>query len=78
MDNVHSDCYCGGMSVNYTYIEELRMKAGMTQEEAARKCGVGGGRQGWANVVAGRRDIPVSLLETIAKAFKVRAADLLK
>jgi len=66
------------MPVNFHLIEELRKRANLTQEEAAKKCGVGGGRQGWSNVIAGRRDITVGLLERIAKALGVKASELLK
>jgi transcriptional regulator with XRE-family HTH domain len=64
--------------LNCDKIRELREKAGLTQEEAARRAGLHT-RQNWNNIESGRRtNVTLSTLEAIAQALGVRAADLLK
>ncbi len=59
-------------------IKELRMKKGMTQEEAAKAAGLSS-RQAWHNIEAGRQPkIQLDILENVAKALGVKAKDLLK
>jgi DNA-binding XRE family transcriptional regulator len=66
-----------GMPVDFAKIEKLRIRAAMTQSEAAAKVGMS--RQEWCNLVKGRYPrMAVVTLERIAKALGVRAAELLK
>ena len=65
------------MPVDTDKIRSLREKLGLTQEEAARAAKMKS-RQAWNNVESGRKSPRLDTLEKMARALKVRAADLLK
>jgi transcriptional regulator with XRE-family HTH domain len=59
-------------------VRRLREKLKLTQAQAAEAAGLGG-RQGWCDLEAGRRDnIELDTLRRIAETLGVRAKDLLK
>ena len=63
--------------VDFQKIEKLRIRAALTQAEAAAKVGMT--RQGWCNLVKGRHPrMSVMMLERISAALGVKAAELLK
>lgn len=70
------------MDIDTKKIEKLRLAAGLSQAVAAKKGGLGGGRQQWSDVVnrrAGKaRGVSMPTIEKIAKALGVKAKDLLK
>lgn len=58
-------------------LREARLKAGLTQKEAAARVGLSS-RQAWNNIERGRADVTLRTLDKIAAALGVKARDLLK
>jgi len=59
-------------------IRRLRVAAKLTQAEAAERAELTG-KQTWSDIENGRRsNVTIEVLDRIAKALGVRAADLLK
>lgn len=59
-------------------IKDLRGKAELTQDEAAKAAGFKS-RQGWNNIESGKRtNIGLATLNRVAKVLKTTAKDLLK
>lgn len=66
------------MPADFEKIEQLRKRAGLTKEEAAKKAGFKE-PQRWHDLEVGRfPDLRLSTLEKIAKALGVKAKELLK
>jgi len=66
------------MPLDTDKIRALREKLGITQDEAARRAGLGT-RQAWNNIEAGRKtNVTLDTLERIAAALGVKSKDLLK
>jgi len=64
--------------VDVAKIKRLRERRGLTQEQAAKKAGLGS-RQRWDDIESGRkRSITVRTLEQMAGALGVSARQLLK
>lgn len=66
--------------MNHQKIKTLRESRGLTQKQAADAAGMSDGRH-WSNIERGSqksKSISVDLLERIAKALGVKAAELLK
>lgn len=60
-------------------MKTLREGLGLSQADAAKKAGMGGGRQQWGNIETGAKvDIALSTLDKIAKALGVKSSQLLK
>jgi transcriptional regulator with XRE-family HTH domain len=60
-------------------VKRLRIKRGLTQQQAADLASLPGGRDSWADVETGRRDnVTLATLERIASALGVDARELLK
>jgi DNA-binding XRE family transcriptional regulator len=60
-------------------LRSAREKAGLTQEQAAQKSGIGRTRQKWSDLENGERtNITLNTLDRIAAALGVKAKDLLK
>jgi transcriptional regulator with XRE-family HTH domain len=59
-------------------LKALRAKAGLTQEQAAKKAGIGG-RQSWSNIESGyKANVTLEVLGKLAQALGVNAWELLK
>jgi transcriptional regulator with XRE-family HTH domain len=59
-------------------VKTLREKAGLTQEKAAAKAGIGT-KQSWNAIESGRKaNVTLEILDRIAKALGVKARDLLR
>lgn len=72
--------YSLGVPVDRKKIKQIRLKRGLTQEQAAERAKMAG-RQHWNNIESGRQDstaISVDLLERIASALEVKPIELLK
>ena len=68
-----------GMSLDVQKIKQLRLKAGLSQADAANRAGIKGGRQGWYNIESGRQSNPtLQTLERIARVLGVTVPALLK
>jgi transcriptional regulator with XRE-family HTH domain len=66
------------LPVDTVKIRILRESAGLTQDQAARLAGIGD-RTRWNAIESGRKkSITVATLERIARALKVKPAELLK
>jgi transcriptional regulator with XRE-family HTH domain len=79
LPDVHWVVYNIQMPIDLNQLEELRKEKGLSQEKAAELCLIGGGRQGWSNLIHGRvKDLKVSQLEKIAKVFGVPINKLLR
>jgi transcriptional regulator with XRE-family HTH domain len=59
-------------------LKERREALGYSQEEAAERAGIGGGRQGWSNIESGKKDVVTATLDKLAKALRCKPADLLR
>jgi transcriptional regulator with XRE-family HTH domain len=60
-------------------MESLRAKLGLTQEEAAERAGLAGGKRHWNDIVNGRKsNVTMQTLDQIADALECRARDLVK
>ncbi|HEY8665969.1 MAG TPA: helix-turn-helix transcriptional regulator [Tepidisphaeraceae bacterium] len=67
-----------GVPLDIARIKALRIKLGLSQDEAARRSGVSG-RQEWNKIEGGHRsNITLDTLERIAHALGVPAKELLK
>ena len=66
------------MPLDRSRIRQLRLKLGLSQDEAAQLAGLSG-RQQWNNIETGDRPNPsIETVEKIAKALGVKVDDLLK
>lgn len=66
------------MPLNTEKIEQLRERAGLTQQQAAIKAGFSG-RAYWCDIVRGRKsNVTIEVLEAIAKALGVDPRDLIQ
>lgn len=64
--------------LNVDAVRERRIALGLSQEDAAGRAGLRGGRARWNNIEKGGRvDIKLSTLEQIARALECSPADLL-
>ena len=65
------------MPLDHEKLKSLRNAAGLTQQQAAEACEMGG-RQAWNDYESGRKPSPnLSTLEKFADLFKVDVCDLL-
>lgn len=65
--------------MDHAKIKTLRENQRLTQEEAAIRGGLPGGRSAWNRIESGKQSsVTVTTLEKIAKALGVHARDLLK
>ncbi len=58
-------------------IKSLRVKLGLSQQQAADAAGMGGGRQQWGDLELGRKTPTLDTLARVASALGVEPADLL-
>jgi transcriptional regulator with XRE-family HTH domain len=59
-------------------VKSLRAKAGLTQQRAAERAGLGT-RQSWNAIESGRKaNVTLEVLDKIAKALNVKSRELLK
>lgn len=65
------------MPLDVEKIRAIRTRLGLTQEAAAAAAGIGN-RQKWSDIESGRTDVRVSTLDRLAKALRVKPAELLK
>ena len=71
--------YAGPMPLDREKIKSRRLKLGLSQEQAAEKAKLGGGRQQWSNIEnGGDASITLTTLEKVAAALGVKAKDLLQ
>ena len=60
-------------------VERRRKDLDLTQEAAAGRAGLSGGRQHWSDIVAGRRkNITLDTLDKLAKALECSPKDLVR
>ena len=60
-------------------IEELRVKLKLTQDEAATRAGLSGGKRQWNDIIRGRKaNVTMQTLDMIADALECQARDLVK
>jgi transcriptional regulator with XRE-family HTH domain len=62
-----SNCYNIGLKVEIRTLRHLRLAHGLTQEEAAAKCGIASGY--WSELEAGKRRGSQKKFEMIARGF---------
>ena len=68
---------CVAVPVDFAKIERLRVRAALTQAEIGQRVGLS--KQGWNNMVKGRRpNLSVQTLERIADVLGVAIAELIK
>lgn len=66
------------MPVNYLKIKELRLAAGLSQDEAGQRAGAKAPHAWWSRIERGAQDdVGVVTLERIAAVLGVKAKDLL-
>ena len=59
-------------------IKALRLKAGLTQDQAAKKANMGG-RASWNHIESGRKaNVTMQVLGKLARALGVKPRDLIK
>lgn len=59
--------------------ERRRLELGLTQEKAAERAGLAGGRQKWNDIVSGRKaNLTLRTLDRIARALRCSPKDLVK
>lgn len=64
--------------LNTSEMETRRKGFGLSQEEAAARAGLAGGRQAWNNIATGRkRNVTLDTLSKIATALDCDPRDLL-
>jgi transcriptional regulator with XRE-family HTH domain len=60
-------------------VKAKRVELGLSQADAAKRAGMGGGRQQWSNIETGAKaDVTMTTLGKIARALKCKPAELLK